>query len=181
MSDEKVTPFRRRDEPGPLPPGEAALSRRVRQAQPGARALAARQAADHQAAYGAALGRQEAERLISAGRVVPARITIALDLCGLYGPEVDAQCDAAEPDVDMWEAGLAAPAPGQVEKLAALTGFPVVWFYRPVPAGPFTSSPVFMCGPGGCQVTAPDVITEDGVLLPEGRPRKVPAVQGALF
>jgi hypothetical protein len=180
MSDENVTPLRRPGKRDPLPPGEAVLHRSTRRAQPGARALAASQAAEQQAGYGAALSRQEAKRLISTGRIVPARITIALDIRGLEGPEVDTACGAAEPDVDWWEAGWSVPTPQQVERLAALTGFPVAFFYRPVPPGPFTGSPVFMCGRGGCEVREPDVVTEDGVLLYEGKPRE-PATQGALF
>jgi hypothetical protein len=86
--DSKVTPLRRRG-PTPLPPGESALSKRVQRAQPGARALAAEQAAVHRSGYAAAAARQKNEELIRAGRVVPARITIALDLCGLEGPGVD--------------------------------------------------------------------------------------------
>src|SRR5215469_14494842 len=106
-----------------LSPGDTALTRRVQRAHPGARALAAEQAEVQRTGYLAALTRQQNERLVSAGRLVPARITIALDLRGLEGPEVDAACGGEEPDVDMWELGLAVPAPEQVMKLAELTGF----------------------------------------------------------
>lgn len=171
---------RQRKTPQPLSPGEAALHRRVRQAQPGARALAAKQTAAQRAAYMGAAIAQANERLIATGRVVPARITLALDMCGLEGPEVDVACGAAEPDVDMWEAGLAVPTRGQVAKLAALTGFTAAYFYRPIEPGPLSQS-MFICGRGGCQRHAPDVVDENGVLLYEGKPRETPAAQGALF
>jgi hypothetical protein len=64
-------------------------------------------------------------------RPEPSRITCALDLRGLYGPDVDTACGTTEPHVDRWEADTEAPTPGQVEKLAALTGFPVAFFYGP--------------------------------------------------
>jgi hypothetical protein len=177
-----VTPLRRKERKT-LPPGEAALTRRVQQAQPGARALAAEQAAARQAGYAAAVTWQENARLIAAGRVVPARITMALDLRELEGPEVDAACGAAEPDVDMWELGLAVPAPEQVEKLAGLTGFPVAFFYQPVKPGPLTGS-VTICHGGrrGCETREPDVVDENGVLLYGGKPRDLPRpAQGTLF
>jgi hypothetical protein len=56
-------------------------------------------------------------------KLIPARITQALDLRGLYGPEVDEACDAAEPDVDQWEAGDLYPTWDQVLLLAKLTDF----------------------------------------------------------
>lgn len=181
MTD-NVTPFRR-GKPEPLPPEQAALHRRTQRAQPGARALAAVQAASRREGYEAALSRQEAERLIATGRIVPARITIALDMCGLEGPEVDTACGAAEPDVDMWELGRAVPTADQVRKLAELTGFHPVWFYRPIKAGPVAASAVFICWGGrrGCEARAPDVVDENGVLLYGGQPRELPPAQGALF
>lgn len=67
---------------------------------------------------------------------VPARITIALDTRGLYGPEVDLACGTWEGcpagDVDGWEAGTAVPTPEQVVLLAALTKMPVEYFYAPI-------------------------------------------------
>lgn len=179
MSDGNVLPFRRQERK-PLPPAEAALHRRTQRAQPGARALAAEQNAKQQAGYRAAVSLRQAEKLIETGKVVPARITLALDMHGLEGPEVDAACGAAEPDVDMWEAGLAVPSPDQVKLLAKLTGYGVVWFYRPMKAGPVHDY-VFICGQGGRDVQPPDVITEDGVLLYGGEPREVPDTQGLLF
>jgi hypothetical protein len=57
-----------------------------------------------------------------AGKIVPWRITIALDAKGLYGPEVDEACGAAEPDVDQWEAGVLYPTWDQLRALSELTG-----------------------------------------------------------
>ncbi len=181
---DKVTPLRRGD-PEPLPPGEAALTRRGQGAPPGARALAAGQAVVQRAGYAAALARQENEQLIRAGKVVPARITMALDFRGLEGPEVDAACGGAEPDVDMWELGQAVPAPEQVVKLAELTGFPVAFFYQPVKPGTLAGSVIFICNcrRRGCEALEPDVVDGNGVLLYGGKPRELPpaAAQGTLF
>lgn len=59
--------------------------------------------------WSAAAAPQRSERIQRQARVdydqhklVPARITMALDVCGLYGPEVDAACDAAEPRWSCW-------------------------------------------------------------------------------
>jgi len=57
-----------------------------------------------------------------AGHLQPWRITQALDAAGLEGPEVDAQCLAVEPEVDMWEAGTLYPTWEQLCALAELTG-----------------------------------------------------------
>jgi hypothetical protein len=181
MTDE-VTPFRR---PGQAPPPPGELSR--------ARALAAEQADAQRERYGTAISRQRAERLIATGKVVPARITMALDIRDLEGPEVDIACGGSEPDVDMWELGLAVPSPEQVVLLAELTGFQPAFFYNPIDPGPLLGSPIFMCSGRTCTVTAPDVVDENGVLLYEGKPRQLPAAalrqlrnrppagQGALF
>jgi hypothetical protein len=75
-----------------------------------------------------------ARRKWAAGMVIPYRITAALDLCGLYGPEVDEACLAREPDVDMWEAGRLYPSWEQLVALARLTGFHPVYFMGPCPA-----------------------------------------------
>jgi hypothetical protein len=64
----------------------------------------------------------KAKRMWQAGLVRPAAITFALDAKGLYGPEVDTACLAAEPDVDMWERGALYPTWEQLVALAALTG-----------------------------------------------------------
>jgi hypothetical protein len=62
------------------------------------------------------------------GLIVPALITIALDNAGLYGPDVDRACLAAEPDVDKWEAGERYPTWEQFLALADLTRRPPWWF-----------------------------------------------------
>lgn len=77
-------------------------------------------------------GEQEAKRRWEAGLVVPHYITVALDLNGLYGPEVDEACGASEPDVDRWEAGELYPGWDQLCALAELAGYPVAFFVRPV-------------------------------------------------
>ncbi|UKD50868.1 hypothetical protein L3Q65_00820 (plasmid) [Amycolatopsis sp. FU40] len=56
------------------------------------------------------------------GRVIPDSITTALNLHGLYGPQVDEACGAREPDVDKWEAGELYPTWEQLLLLAELCG-----------------------------------------------------------
>lgn len=63
-----------------------------------------------------------AYKLWRAGELRPYRITMALDARRLYGPEVGVACGAAEPDVDLWEAGKLYPTWEQVLLLAKLTG-----------------------------------------------------------
>jgi hypothetical protein len=70
----------------------------------------------------------EAYQRWRAGLVCPARITAALNLAGLYGPDVDRQCLAEEPEVDQWEAGERYPTWEQLRALADLTGKPPRWF-----------------------------------------------------
>lgn len=77
---------------------------------------------------------------LTAGRIAPtpARITLALDApvgCPgpLEGPGVDEFCGVAEPTVDRWEAGEETPTPGQLDALAALTGYPLGFFFLPPP------------------------------------------------
>lgn len=82
---------------------------------------------------------------------VPQRITTALDIRGLYGPEVDVACGAEEPAVDRWEDpnDPLLPTAEQVELLAKLTGYPVLFFYlRPTPA----IGPMFLCGEDGREI-----------------------------
>jgi|GEM_PF-985350 len=173
------------DQPPPGPDGTEHLHPRTRRAKAPARRLAAEQTAAGLARYREAVQRQEDRKLIGSGKVVPARITIALDVRGLYGPEVDEACDAAEPDVDLWECGLAVPTARQVELLAELTGFLPAWFYRPLPVGPLHEGPVFICtrdGKGGA--VQPPRIDDRGVLhYSEDDPRQPPAGhwQNALF
>ncbi|MGW4488403.1 hypothetical protein ACWEOE_31730 [Amycolatopsis sp. NPDC004368] len=69
-----------------------------------------------------ALALEQAHQAWREGRVIPASITAALDMHGLYGPEVDEACGAREPDVDRWEAGDLYPTWDQLRKLADLCG-----------------------------------------------------------
>ena len=78
-----------------------------------------------------------AYKLWRAGQIHPFRITMALDARRLCGPQVDAACGAAEPDVDLWEAGKLYPTWEQVRLLAELCGVPPRFFAekdRPLPA-----------------------------------------------
>lgn len=75
--------------------------------------------------------RREARDAWAAGRVVPHRITLALDIHSLYGPEVDQACGAEEPAVDEWEEGVRYPTWEQLQALAELTGYPVEFFLMP--------------------------------------------------
>jgi hypothetical protein len=184
----EVVPFRR-SEPDPGESAEAprkagalpdeALHSRTRRASPQARALVAEQAAEDQRRYASAAHRASTEKLIAGGKVVPARITIALDICGLDGPEIDEQVGTwhgnPDGDIDRWEQALAVPSPQQVELLATLTECTVAWFYEPLEPGPMLENgPVWMCFSGreGCTQVQPHVITDAGVLLYEGQPRE---------
>jgi hypothetical protein len=78
----------------------------------------------------------------------PQRITAALDMAGLYGPEVDYACGVKEPTVDLWESGELVPTREQIASLSMLTGFPWRFFYMPA------QTPVqwgFICGDDGCR------------------------------
>jgi hypothetical protein len=131
---------------------EAARQRRIRRQNPG-RAGAFGPGGRKQARISRVLERvdQAAERNhpadFYAGKTpTPERITMALDLCEMYGPEVDRALGGEEPMVDEWESGARVPTLAQVQALAALTDFPVRFFYRPAP-------PLFdgwMCGSAGC-------------------------------
>lgn len=100
------------------------------------------------AKYDLALLRQQMERRASP-TPVPWRITTALDLRGLDGPEVDQACGVEEPAVDQWEAEELVPTREQVQALARLTDFPVEFFYEP--PEPITGMQ-FICGEDGCQI-----------------------------
>lgn len=78
---------------------------------------------------------QNAYRQWDAGLLVPHQITIALDARELYGPEVDAACGAAEPDVDRWEAGELYPTWDQLKALSKLTGCALKFFFLPPTMG----------------------------------------------
>jgi hypothetical protein len=77
----------------------------------------------------------------------PERITMALDLRELYGPEVDQALGGEEPMVDEWESGERTPDFAQVQALAKLTDFPVRFFYMPAPP-PLAGG--WLCGSDGC-------------------------------
>jgi hypothetical protein len=72
----------------------------------------------------------------------PKRITAALDLRDLYGPEVDRALGGEEPMVDQWENGELVPTREQVIRLAHLTEMPTRWFY----GRDFTTTGLFVCG-----------------------------------
>lgn len=71
---------------------------------------------------------REAYRRWRAGLVVPHRITAALNVRGLCGPDVDRACLAEEPEVDQWEAGERYPSWEQLLALAGLTKMTVRYF-----------------------------------------------------
>ena len=79
----------------------------------------------------------------------PERITTALNLRMLYGPEVDEALGGEEPMVDEWESGERIPDFTQVQALAELTGFPVKFFYQP-PSPPVDKG--WMCDSDGCKL-----------------------------
>lgn len=74
------------------------------------------------------------------GQVVPHRITTALDLRSLQGPEVDRQCHAREPEVDEWERGQRYPRWDQLLALAELTEFPPGFFFLPIEPIPYEAT-----------------------------------------
>ncbi|TDD97671.1 hypothetical protein [Actinomadura rubrisoli] len=90
------------------------------------------------------------------GLPTPERITVALDICGLYGPEVDEALGGQEPMVDEWEAGERVPTEEQLQALVCLTGFPINFFYLPPPP-PVTG--VWLCGEDGCKRLGDDSTT----------------------
>lgn len=96
-----------------------------------------------------------AYRAWAAGLIFPDRITTALNVRELYGPEVDAACGVEEPAVDEWEAGRLYPTWGQLCALAELTGVTVGFFAR----APVSIGAVTMCDrtkrKNGCQVITP--------------------------
>jgi hypothetical protein len=72
---------------------------------------------------------EEARQAWDRGALRPWLITMALDMQGLDGPEVDIACGVEEPAVDMWEAGELYPTWEQLLALADLTGMYVWWFF----------------------------------------------------
>jgi hypothetical protein len=78
----------------------------------------------------------------------PERITMALNFCMLYGPEVDQALGGEEPMVDEWESGARIPTLEQIQALAKLTGYGVRFFYLPAPK-PLGNG--WICGTDGCK------------------------------
>jgi hypothetical protein len=139
---------RRRQRKASAPAGTFGLSgaRQVRANQVLARVDAAAERHDPAAYY--------------AGKTpTPERITMALDLRELYGPEVDRALGGEEPMVDEWESGARVPTLTEVRVLAELTGFPVRFFYLepPPPLGDG-----WMCGSDGCRPFGSDEGSADG-------------------
>ena len=97
---------------------------------------------------------RDAERM--KGPPTPERITAALDIRSLYGPEVDEALGGQEPMVDEWETGERVPTKDQIRALAWLTGFPVKFFYLPPPPMPG----VILCGDDGCRSLDQDAEVE---------------------
>lgn len=85
--------------------------------------------------------------LVNADRPNRARITLALDLRQLYGPEVDEALGVEEPVVDEWESGARVPTLEQLRRLSTLTGFAVRYFYGVTP--PMVGGFVCIRGRGG--------------------------------
>jgi transcriptional regulator with XRE-family HTH domain len=142
--------------------------------------------------YMTALLEQRERKAIEArdGKPYPRRITQALDVRALYGPEVDLACGAVEPAVDRWETGEEVPTWEQLEKLAELTHFPIAFFFME-PTEPLTGG--FMCIRGGkgkgCypltgelppDVEQLDLIPEEAVERVEPAPRPDPPPPGDL-
>jgi len=103
----------------------------------------------------------EAEKRWRSGYVIPARITMMLDLRGLYGPEVDVACGVEEPTVDQWEAGEVYPSWEQLQALARLCDVGVIWFTDAMPWRDI--GPVFICDRSkrtgqGAQVTPEPIL-----------------------
>lgn len=99
------------------------------------------------AKVGAAAERNHPADYYAGKAPTPERITMALDSCELYGPEVDESLGGEEPMVDEWESGARIPTVEQVQALAQLTNFPVRFFYLPPP---LALSGGWICGADGC-------------------------------
>ena len=87
------------------------------------------------------------------------RITAALDMRELYGPEVDRALGGEEPMVDEWESGARVPSFAQMQALAELTGFSVRFFYLEPPP-PLDNG--WICGSDGCRPLAGDPAEGEG-------------------
>lgn len=106
------------------------------------------------------------------GRPYPERITLALDLGGHEGPEVDIACGAVEPAVDRWETGEEIPTMEQLRLLGQLTGFPVGFFFTE-PGPRLDETRMFVCAidptGGSVQLNGPEQ-PEQLPLLPSPPP-----------
>lgn len=71
----------------------------------------------------------------------PSRITIALDLGGLFGKEADATLGVVLGVVDRWESGEVVPTDAQLADLAGRAGVTVEWLY----GEPFEPVTFWMC------------------------------------
>lgn len=137
MTDDLAEARRRRSRRlGPPPPSRL----------PGANQAAANQVL---AKVDAAAERRDPAAYYAGKTPTPERITQALDLRELYGPEVDRALGGEEPMVDEWESGERIPTLEQVQALAELTQFPVRFFYMPAPP---PLGPLWMCGDDGCDL-----------------------------
>lgn len=101
----------------------------------------------------------------------PQRITLALDLCQLYGPEVDIALGGVEPMVDQWETGELTPTPEQIQLLADLTDFLPGFFYRDDPPD---LGHVFICSIGGASRPRKRTTQPDQAVLRPTRRRAEP-------
>jgi len=107
----------------------------------------------------------------------PDRITCALDMRGMEGPEVDEALGVSTPDdhvVDAWEAGTLVPSHSEIRRLATLTHYPVAFFY----AG--TIKPVgnmFICPPPELTIPISDMERENAALKAEIASLKAAAVR----
>lgn len=97
--------------------------------------------------YQATLAAQRRERELATMKPYPYRITAALDMNELYGPEVDRALGGEEPMVDLWETGELVPTVEQIKLLAEMTGVTPEFFYRL----PMPGAPGFICGDDGCE------------------------------
>lgn len=87
---------------------------------------------------------------VGPGTVQPARVTMALNLYELEGPEVDEALgvladDGTDSVVDAWEAGTATLQAIDVRRLATLTGMTPAWLCNP---DPVPGDRPFLCGRG---------------------------------
>ena len=100
--------------------------------------------------FRAVIEEQRSNRLLTSRAPNPRRITSALDIRMLEGPQVDRDLGGEEPMVDEWESGKRIPTPEQIEALADLTGFTPAFFYQDDPPD---LGPMILCGPKGCERT----------------------------